>query len=316
MNPETIKPVCDAMQKPYTNILIIADLEGSSGCWSYTASSFLTDEWCRACFEMSGDINRVVNALFDAGAKTVTVKDFHRTGYNLFRELIDSRAALIPGYCRGPVPGIGDPNDAQAVMFIGMHAASGSDGFLSHTLTSRIARLEVNHRLLAEIELFAASLAPWGVRPIFFSGCPVACRQAAAVIENIDCFPINKSRGFGNFDSNRWRSELAQAAAESLVNHRTVPYEPKGPFDATVTLRDGKALALKLARRWKLEQDGDQIRIHASDMQQLYLLLIRLCYLTPLVEKILPLALKVFNLRGRSGIFRARRRLKRWGTFG
>jgi len=295
-----------------TRILILADLEGSSGCWSYKASSFLTDEWCRACLEMSRDISTVVSALFKAGVKTITIKDFHRTGYNLFPELIDSRATLISGYRRGPVPGIGNPQNAQAVMFLGMHAASGSDGFLAHTLTSRIARLEVNHRLLAEIELFAASLAPWGIRPVFFSGCPVACKQANAVIQNLDCFAIDKSRGIDKFDYNAWRSELAQAVVKSLTNHRTIPYEPAGPFNATVTMRKGKDMATKLAHRWKFERAGAQIQIHSANMEQLYLKLIRLCYLTPSIEKMLPLALVAFNLRGRIGIIRARRRLRRW----
>jgi len=299
------------MPDPYSHILIIADLEGSSGCWSYAASAFLTDEWCQACLEMSRDVNRVISALFDAGVKKVTIKDFHRTGYNMFPELLDSRATLISGYRRGPIPGIGHPMAAQAVMFLGMHAASGSDGFLAHTMTSRIARLEVNDRLLAEIELFAASLAPWGIRPVFFSGCPVACQQAAAVIQNLDCFAIDKSRGADKFDFNAWRSELAQAAVKSLTNHRTIPYEPAGPLDAIVTMRDGDAVAAKLARRWKFIQNGAQIRIQAVDMMDLYLELIKLCYLTPAIEKILPLALMMFNLQGRIGIIRARRRLKR-----
>jgi D-aminopeptidase len=197
-------------------------------------------------------------------------------------------------------------------MFLGMHAASGSDGFLAHTLTSRIARLEVNQRLLSEIELFAASLAPWGIRPIFFSGCPVACEQAAAVIENINCFPIDKSRGSENFDFGAWRSALAQASVKSLSNRKTTPYMPVGPFDARVTMRDGKAEAARLARRWKFEQIGAQVRIHSASIHQLYLQLIRLCYLTPAIEKVLPLALAAFNLKGRIGIIRARRRLKRW----
>ncbi|GAG01281.1 unnamed protein product, partial [marine sediment metagenome] len=47
-------------------------------------------------------------------------------------------------------------------------------------------------------------------------------------------------------------------------------------------------------------------------IHQLYLELIRLCYLTPAIEKVLPLALVAFNLKGRIGIIRARRRLKRW----
>jgi D-amino peptidase len=83
------------MPDPYTHILIIADLEGSSGCWSYTASSFLTDEWFQACLEMSRDVSKVVSALFEAGVKTITIKDFHRTGYNLFPELINPRALKI-----------------------------------------------------------------------------------------------------------------------------------------------------------------------------------------------------------------------------
>jgi D-aminopeptidase len=298
------------MPDPYTHILIITDLEGSSGCWSYAASAFMTDEWCRACLEMSRDVNEVVRALFDAGVKSVTVKDFHRTGYNMFPELIDSRATHISGYRRGPIPGIGNPAGAQAVMFLGMHAASGSDGFLAHTLTSRIARLEVNQRLLAEIELFAASLAPWKIRPIFFSGCPVACQQAAAVVQNINCFAIDKSLGPESFDFDSWRSSLARAAVKSLSNRKTTPCEPIGPFDARVTMRDGEAEAARLAHRWKFEQLGAQIRIQRDSIHQLYLELIRLCYLTPTIQKLLPLALAAFNLRGRIGIIRAQRRLK------
>jgi D-aminopeptidase len=299
------------MPEPYTHILIIADLEGSSGCWNYKASAFLTDEWCQACLEMTRDVNRVVSALFDSGVKKVTIKDFHRTGYNMFPELLDSRATLISGYRRGPIPGIGHPMAAEAVMFLGMHAASGSDGFLAHTMTSRIARLEVNRRLMSEIELFAASLAPWKIRPIFFSGCPVACKQAAAVVDNINCFPIDKSRGSARFDPGNWRSGLAQAAVKSLSNRKTMPYEPPGPFDARVTMRDGEAVAAGLARRWKFERVGAQIRIQRDSIHQLYMELIRLCYLTPAIEKLLPLALAAFNLKGRIGIMRARRRLRR-----
>jgi D-aminopeptidase len=260
---------------------------------------------------MSRDVNGVVGALFDAGVKTITIKDFHRTGYNIFPELLDPRATLISGYRRGPIPGIGHPIAAEAVMFLGMHAASGSDGFLAHTMTSRIARLEVNRRLLTEIELFAASLAPWKIRPIFFSGCPVACKQAAAVVDNINCFPIDKSRGSARFDPGNWRSGLAQAAVKSLSNRKTIPYEPPGPFDARVTMRDGEAVAARLARRWKFERVGSQIRIQRDSIHQLYMELIRLCYLTPAIEKLLPLALAAFNLKGRIGIMRARRRLSR-----
>jgi D-amino peptidase len=81
-----------------------------------------------------------------------------------------------------------------------------------------------------------------------------------------------------------------------MANHKTMPYEPAGPFNATVTMREGKAVAAKLARRWKFERAGAQIRIHSANMEHLYLKLIRLCYLTPSIEKMLPLALLACNL--------------------
>jgi len=292
------------------NVLIIADIEGSSGCWNYRASSFMTLEWARACAAMTLDVSAVVNALFDAGVEHITVKDFHRTGYNLLPEMIDADAEIIHGYRRGPVPGLGNPGQAKAVIFMGMHAASGTDGFLAHTLTSRIERLEVNGKPMAEIELFASALAPFGIRPIFFSGCPVACEQAGAVVDNMALYPIDKKAGAERFDVESWRSGLAQTAVESLANDLSVPYQPDGPMQALVTMRAGEATASKIANRWKLDYQNYQILIKAAHIRELYMALIRICYLTPLVEKILPACLFAYNLWGRLGLAWVRRQIK------
>jgi D-aminopeptidase len=299
------------MTTRFDNILIIADIEGSSGCWNYRASSFMTDEWSRACVEMSLDVDAVVKALFDAGVKHVAVKDFHRTGYNLLSELIDPRAQVVLGYKRGPAPGIGDLSNLQAVMFLGMHAASGTEGFMAHTLTSRISWLEVNRKPLAEIELFSASLAPHGVRPIFFSGCPTACAQARAAIAKIDAYPIDKAVGPDLFDAETWRSGLASSAQASLNNGATEPYRPSGPFKAEVTWRGGERAAQKRARRWGFDQEGSRIFIESADIHELYKDLIKLCYLTPLTGRILPFGLFLYNLTGRLGLAWVRRRLKK-----
>jgi D-aminopeptidase len=293
------------------NVLIIADIEGSSGCWDYRASSFMTPEWARACVAMTLDVRAVVDALFTDGVEHITIKDFHRTGYNLLPEMINANSEIIHGYRRGPVPGLGDPGQAQAVIFMGMHAASGTDGFLAHTLTSRIARLEVNGKPMAEIELFASALAPFGIRPIFFSGCPVACEQAEAVIDNISRYPIDKRTGVENFDTGVWRSGLARSVVESLENDLSVPYQPDGPMQARVTMRDGEATARKIAKRWKLDFQNDRILINAAHVRELYNALIRICYLTPLLEKMLPGCLFAYNLWGRIGRSWVRRHIKK-----
>lgn len=250
---------------------------------------------------MTRDVNAVVTALFDTGVRRVTINDFHRTGYNILPEGIDPRAVLISGYRRGPVPGIGDPGGAEALMLLGMHAASGTGGFLAHTMTSRIARLEVNGKLLPEVALFSAAVAPFGLRPIFFSGCPVACREAAETINGITCCPIDKVSGPSLFDKPRWRSHLANAAKDSLTNRHTRPYLPNGPFKAVITLREGEAAAKKISRRWHFQRDGGRIVFETHDFQNLYMNLIRLCYLTPFVEKMLPISLFLYDLLGRMG---------------
>ena len=270
----------------------------------------MTREWPRACLEMTLDVDAVVRALFAAGVEQIRIKDFHRTGYNLIPEMIDGRADVLHGYRNGPVPGIGDPGDAEGIFFLGMHAASGTDGFLAHTLTSRIERLELNGKPLAEVELFASALAPYGMRPLFFSGCPVACKQAAEAIENIAVYPIDKASGRQSFSVAAWRDGLAQAAVAALENDITVPYRPEGPFRVLLKMRDGEAAAQKMARRSQLDSRQGEILIDAAGMQELFMHLIRICYLTPLVEKTLPLCLAAYNLWGRLGLAWARRRIQ------
>ena len=61
------------MSGRFERILIIADIEGSSGCWNRRASSFMTREWSRACVEMTRDVNAVVQAKDET--KPVSVHD-------------------------------------------------------------------------------------------------------------------------------------------------------------------------------------------------------------------------------------------------
>ncbi len=296
-----------------TEILILADIEGSSGCWSYAASAFKTGQWARACLEMTRDVDAVARALCDRGAGRVVIQDFHRTGYNLLPELIDRRAVVRSGYRVGPVPGMGDPGDSRLVMMLGMHAASGTPGFLAHTLTSRLEAVLVEGRHVAEAELFAAALAPYGLRPVFFSGCPLACRQAAAALPGIATFAIDKEQGPVRFDASAWRRQLAGAAADALDLPQAAVYHLAGPVRAEIVFRRGAPEARRVAARWKLDCRGSSVFLEASHMADLYRRLVQVCYLTPVAKALAPLAIRLANLKGRLGLGWVRRRLRGWG---
>ncbi len=297
------------------HILIVADIEGSSGCWGYEGSAFMTRDWVGACEAMTADVGAVARALLNAGVRTVTVKDFHRSGYNLLPARLPATVRVISGYQIGPVPGMGAPPAAEAVMFLGMHAASGTHGFLAHTLTSRLSDIRVNGSILPEIQLFAASLAPFGMGPLFFSGCPEACRQARAVAPGLTTYAIDKSRGLDGFDAHAWRQGLAAAAVATLDKRPSRVVLPEGPLHTVVTMRDGAAAAAGIARRWGMKRDNDRLFFEAVDIHHLYRELIRICYLTPWIENRLGWLLPLFNLKGRLGMMWVRRQI-RSGTHG
>jgi len=285
----------------YKKILIIADIEGSTGCANYTASSFNTELWYDACIDMSMDINSVVKKLFESGVEKIYVKDFHRTGYNLLPELIDKRARIIHGYKKGPVLGIGSVYDAEAAMFIGMHASSGSEGFLAHTFTSRYSSIMLNSRRVSELQLFASSLYKYSIKPIFFSGCPIACNEAMEDIKGISVFPIIKDK-FGKIEDALCISQLAEAAADSLVNDFVKPYIIDPPFNAEIKMRDAEKAAKNISDRWKIRQKDATVLFTAKNFDEFYEKLIDITYLMPSLKKITPLALLLFNLYGRLGL--------------
>jgi D-aminopeptidase len=177
-------------------------------------------------------------------------------------------------------------------------------------MTSRLADVQVNGRPLPEVALFAALLAPYGIRPVFFSGCPDACRQATAEIPGIATFPIDKQNGPERFDACAWRRELARNAVAALSNDVPRPLAGKGPFDVRVAFWEGEGAARQAARRWGLKQEGRTVRFTVDDLQALFIVLSRICYLVPALLPILPLALRLQNAKGRLGLAWVRRQLR------
>jgi len=293
-----------------TSVLIIADIEGSTGCHNRQDSQLFNDGWVRACVELSRDIDQIGRQLLNSGVSRVRVKDFHRTGYNLFREIIDEGIEIDQGYQIGPIIGIGEARGFNRLLMTGMHAASGTDGFLPHTLTSKFAGIFVNGEPLTEAELFAASVAPAGLVPTFFSGCETACRQAARAIKNIKTFMVNKPLAE---TPQSIRENLAHAAVSSLNSFSEKPFTPEGPFNVVVKMRDGEKAAAKLRKTWKFPGESDELHFSSDNIHTLYWQLVRLAYLKPFYEKHLATAINIANMSGRLTQIWARRRAKKLG---
>lgn len=282
-----------------SGIIILADIEGSSGCTHRDGARWLTRDWIDACREMTLDVRAVVEALNQVGVTHITVVDFHRTGFNLFSDLLPPGITLQQGYRVGPLPGIGRPPEADRAFFLGMHAAAGTEGFLAHTLTSRFRRLTVNGRPLAEVELFAGTLGTRGIRPALFSGCPVACDQAAARIPGLAVHPV-PPRPMGKAGREGWRRSLGEAASRTAVRPDVPPpYRPAGPFHVQFL--------------WQSHPDGarsgreKETAFSTDRFDDLFWRLLRQAYFPAVPPGWLSLALRVYAAMGRTGLALCRR---------
>jgi D-aminopeptidase len=272
------------------NILIIADIEGSSGITSSIGAKWLNSEWAMACRELTLDIKAVVDELINKVDK-ITIVDFHRTGFNLISDMLPRQLTLRQGYKIGPVPGIGEAPAADRVFFIGMHAASCSNGFLPHTLTSRFLELNVNGKILTELELFAGSLGKYGISPAFFSGGPIACRQAEERIPGILCCKVAR-RPMSAVSRQSFRQELAHKAVSACFSKAPPPFYPGGPFK----------VSYKLLRKNEKPENCKTESFIAANFDQMYWQLLHLAYFNSLRTGFLPLALRIHNAFGRLGL--------------
>lgn len=285
---------------------VVADLEGSTGAWTKAHTLLGTPEWQEARVELTKDINTVAEALFEMGVGGVVVKDFHRTGYNLIPRYLDRRVKLVSGYYTGPVVGYGKLYGADFALFIGLHASGGNErGFLSHTLTSKIAEIWVNGKKTCEAELFATVLATFQVPLCFFSGCPTACQEVEERMPWVVTYPIAKDPEI--YKEEKRRQEYIHQSRQGLgekikevSNPKALPlFSLKPPFDCQVIFHE-EAEALRM-NPWGFSQKGKTITFHANHFLDLYQNLLKIAYFPklayPLRSVLLPLTRVVWKIQ-------------------
>ncbi len=154
-------------------ILIYHDMEGLSGQDDPTSFEFGKPLYATGRELLVGDVNAVIEGLFEGGADEVHVVDGHGSGNpdpDLLLDRLDPRAemtfrdAAFDAY--GDLP---EPARFDAIAVVGMHAKTGSGGFASHTFTLGMDIL-FNGRSITETELIAFSWGRYDTPVIFGSG--------------------------------------------------------------------------------------------------------------------------------------------------
>ncbi|MGQ9695365.1 MAG: M55 family metallopeptidase [Thermodesulfobacteriota bacterium] len=270
---------------------VVADLEGSTGAWTKAHTLLGTSAWQEARLELTKDINAVAQSLLEEGVKEVIVKDFHRTGFNLIPKYLDKRIKLISGYYLGPAFGFGDLHGAHFALFVGLHAAGGNEqGFLAHTLTSRIKEILINGHRVGEAELFASVLAPFQIPLAFFSGCPAACQEVTQKMNWVITYALPKTPQIYKDENKRkdYIKSLREGLSLKIKEIRDVTKLPlfalQPPFECQVIFQDEEEARHR--NPWGFMREGKVIKFCADQFLEMYQNLLKIAYFPKLAYQL------------------------------
>ena len=185
---------------------------------------------------MTGEANAATAGAFDGGASSVVVNDSHGDMYNLLPEKLDPRAELILGSPKtlSMMQGFGPEFDVA--LFIGYHAAAGTQGaVLDHTYSGRlIYEVRLNGEPATEAELNAVFAGTYGVPVGLVTGDDKACAQAAKALPGIRTVVVKEGYGRNvarSMHPSAAREAIKKAAAETVAALGELqPYRPGPPF--------------------------------------------------------------------------------------
>ncbi len=224
-------------------VYISVDIEGVTGVvhWNETEHGKADYDFFRKI--MAKETNAAVEAAFNSGATEVIVRDAHGSGLNILPDQLHKEAKLIRNWADSPLcmmEGIDETYDA--VIFVGYHAKSQTpDATLKHTMSFKIADLEINGVSMPEAGLNGIIAGMFDVPVIFLSGDKAICDfmnqtwtplETVAVKEGIGdaCITLHPEKSY----------ELISAGVTRAMKNRDrfKPFKPDPPYNFTITYRN------------------------------------------------------------------------------
>lgn len=259
-------------------VLVYHDMEGLAGQDDYRTFNYSHPEYyAKGQGYLVADINAVVDGLFAGGATSVEIIDAHGSGNpspDVDPTRLDPRAKQLTRDApfRHYVDVVA-PDSYDAVVAVGMHAKTGSQGFASHTVTIGMG-LSMNGHAITETEIVAYSWGRVGVPVIFVSGDDHLQRDLATMpwIQ----FVVTKQATSANTvvlrNVDAVHAEMrtkAAAAVRALASAKVM--RVKEPVQAALrVVRPASLAMLRGVPGVALSADGNEVAFTATDFQGAY----------------------------------------------
>lgn len=168
-------------------VFISADIEGVNNILTWDETELNNSEYNYFRKQMTEEVKRACIGAKKAGANEIVVKDAHDSARNLILSDLPDDIKLHRGWQGCPCSMMaGLDNTYDAVLFIGYHSPSRSDGNpLSHTMNTRIHHVKINGVIASEFYINALYASYLKVPVAFISGDKNITKLARNENENI-----------------------------------------------------------------------------------------------------------------------------------
>lgn len=222
------------------NIYVCVDMEGISGIAMPSQLRQGEYHYAEGRRLLTEETNAVVEALLEAGAERIVVRDIHATGFNFLIDQLHPGAEYVVGATKmnNRFPGIDDTFDGA--FLIGYHAMAGTKTAVrDHTYSSlSYTSIELNGRPIGEIGIDGLLLGELGVPVLLVTGDDKTCAEAERELGTVTTYCTKTALGRHAAllkPPSRTRSEIKEAVRRALENRsQCKPYRSAGPYELTV----------------------------------------------------------------------------------
>lgn len=189
---------------------------------------------------LTDEVNAVVEALQDAGATQIVVRDIHATGINFIPERLHPGASYVMGGTQFDERFPGLDASFDGALLIGYHAMAGTARAVrDHTFSSRsFTAVELNGKPIGEIGLDGLLLGRYNVPVLLVSGDDATCLEAEQELVGVMTYCTKKALGRHSAllkPPQKVRLEMNEVISQAIRNRgQCKPHVLEGPYELTV----------------------------------------------------------------------------------
>ena len=206
-------------------IFISADIEGVTGCTSWSEATPGDKDYAAFARQMTKEVAAACQGAIEAGADEIVIKDAHDTARNIDFTQLPRNVKLVRGWMGTPYSMVeGLDGTFDAALFVGYHSGADYDGNpLSHTMNTANNHVMINGVRASEFLINVYSAASLAVPVTFVSGDKMLCETVRELNADIGTVAVKEGIGGATININPdYACELIQREVRESIDRRAL----------------------------------------------------------------------------------------------